>query len=134
MTLSGGCLCGAVRFEIRGGLSDAHACHCRLCRRQSGHFAVASDAERADFTLTETRGLTWYRSSEIAQRGFCRDCGSVLFWDDGGEAVSINLGSLDGPSGVTLTKHIFVDQKGDYYTIADGLPQFEGYDRPVEPD
>ena len=131
MTLTGGCLCGAVRFEIKGRLSDAHACHCSLCRRQSGHYAVASDAARADFVLTEDRGLAWYRSSDFAKRGFCRECGSVLFWDDGGEAVSINLGSLEETGGVTVTKHIFVDEKGDYYELTDGLPQFAGYDQPL---
>ena len=130
---SGRCLCGAVCYEVRGPLSDAHACHCGQCRRQSGHFVVATGAKRADFVLTEQRGLKWYRSSEIAQRGFCGDCGSVLFWDDGGTEISINAGSLDTPTGLTLTKHIFVDDKSDYYEINDGLPTFAGYDQALEP-
>ena len=131
-TLSGRCLCGAVRFELQRALSAPHACHCTECRRQSGHYVVASEVQRAGFALTEDRGLKWYRSSDSARRGFCGDCGSVLFWDDGGATVSINLGCLEGPTGLTLQRHIFVDEKGDYYALDDSLPKFAGYDRPLE--
>ena len=130
---SGGCLCGAVRYEVAGPLADPHACHCGQCRRQSGHYVVATGAARGDFSLTETRGLKWYRSSALARRGFCADCGSALFWDDGGEEISINAGSLDQPTGLALKKHIFVDDKADYYEIDDRLPKFAGYDRPFDP-
>ncbi len=130
---SGGCLCGAVRYEVRGPLSAPHACHCGQCRRQSGHYVVATEAARHDFVLTEARGLKWYRSSALARRGFCADCGSALFWDDGGAAVSINAGSLDQPTGLALKKHIFVDDKADYYEIDDRLPKFAGSDRPLDP-
>lgn len=132
-TMTGQCLCGAVQFRIRGTLSAPHACHCTQCRRQSGHFVVASSVLRPDFELTESHGLKWYRSSERARRGFCAECGSVLFWDDDSGEISINLGSLDGPTGTTVAAHIFVDEKGDYYRIGDGLPRFAGYDRPVDP-
>ena len=81
--------------------------------------------------MTEDRGLTWYRSSDIAQRGFCHKCGSPLFWDSGADEMSINAGSLDPPTGLTLTQHIFVEAKGDYYRIDDGLPQFVGADTPA---
>ena len=129
----GRCLCGGVQFEIDGPLSDLHACHCGQCRRQSGHFVAATSARRANFKLIEQRSLTWFRSSQLAKRGFCSDCGSALFWDDGSDDVSINAGSLDQPTGLTLTSHIFVDAKADYYEIEDDLPKFAGYDRPIEP-
>lgn len=132
MKSSGCCLCGAVRYEVRGPLSDAHACHCGQCRRQSGHFVVATSAKRADFVLTEDRGLKWYRSSDFARRGFCGDCGSVLFWDGGADEMSINAGSLDQPTGLTLKSHIFFDDKADYYEVDDRLPKFAGADRPLE--
>lgn len=131
--ITGRCLCGAVRFEIRGPMTEPHACHCTQCRRQSGHFVVAAGVEKSNFDLTESSGLKWFRSSAKARRGFCVECGSVLLWDDGGGEFSVNLGSLDGPTGTTLAAHIFVDEKGDYYAIKDGLPQYGGYDRPVEP-
>ena len=128
---SGRCLCGAVRYDVHGPLSDVHACHCGQCRRQSGHYVVATSARRADLTLIEDLGLTWYRSSPKARRGFCGECGSALFWDAGGDDISINVGSLDQPTGLRIKDHIFVDDKGDYYDIDDGLPQFAGYDKPV---
>ena len=129
--VSGRCLCGAVRYEIRGPLAPAHACHCTLCRRQSGHYVVATSARRSDFVLTEDRGLKWYRSSPSAKRGFCMECGSALFWDDGSDDISINAGNLEPPTGLTVGQHIFVNEKGDYYEIADGLPTFAGIDTPI---
>jgi len=128
---SGRCLCGAVRYEVSGPLSDPHICHCSLCRRQSGHCVAATSAKRADLVLTEERGLKWYRSSDWARRGFCADCGSALFWDDGGDEVGLNAGSLDQPTGLTLKSHIFVDEKADYYEIDDALPKYAGYDKPL---
>lgn len=132
-TVTGRCLCGAVQFEIRGPMAEPHACHCTLCRRQSGHAVVAAGVQWSDFKLTESRGLKWYRSSEKARRGFCAECGSALLWDDNSDQINVTLGCLDAPTGVTVAGHIFVDDKGDYYTIGDGLPQFAGYDRPVDP-
>lgn len=128
---TGHCLCGAVRYEVNGPLSDVHICHCGQCRRQSGHCAAATSAKRADFKLTKDASLKWYRSSDWARRGFCGDCGSALFWDDGGEEISINVGSLDQPTGLAVTSHIYVDDKGDYYEIGDALPKFAGYDTPL---
>jgi hypothetical protein len=131
---SGRCLCGAVAYEVRGDLSNIHACHCEMCRRQSGHFVASANAKRSDFSFTQERGLKWYRSSEWAERGFCSECGSALFWDDGGDDVGINVGSLDQPTGLTLKSHIFVDEKADYYEIDDQLPKFAGYDKPLAPE
>lgn len=133
-TLKGQCLCGAVRFEIAGAVTDPHACHCPQCRRQSGHYVVAAEAPRDAVTFLEDRGLKWYRSSPNAQRGFCGDCGSVLFWASGeSDELSFNLGSLDAPTGLALTSHIFVDKKGDYYDIDDALPKFTSDGEAVEP-
>ena len=68
--------------------------------------------------------LTWYAASPTAQRGFCRNCGSFLFWQHKEEdTISIAMGALEDPTGLALSKHIFVADKGDYYDIADDLPQ-----------
>jgi hypothetical protein len=128
---TGHCLCGEVRFEVRGPLADPHACHCGQCRRQSGHFVVGTSCAREDFVLLAQRTLAWYQSSDLARRGFCSACGSVLFWDDGVTPFGINMGALDQPTGLRMAKHIFVDDKADYYEITDSLPRFEGYDTPV---
>jgi hypothetical protein len=120
----GGCLCGAVRYEVRGALRDVVVCHCSRCRRTHGHVGayteVASDALR----LLEDRGLRWY-VADGRERGFCRECGASLFWRVPGDGpVSIAAGTLDEPTGLRTMAHIFVDSKGDYYEIHDDLPRF----------
>lgn len=127
--MKGSCLCGAVRIEARGRPRDAVACHCSQCRKQSGHYWASATVARADLTVTGK--VRWYRSSGIAQRGFCPVCGSFLFWQgDGEDEIGVSLGLVDGPTGMRLGKHIFVADKGDYYDIADGLPQEEGENEP----
>lgn len=70
--------------------------------------------------------LTWFRASDHARRGFCRTCGAHIFWEpDGSDRTSIFMGCIDTPTGLNLVDHIYVAEKGDYYDIADGLPQFD---------
>jgi hypothetical protein len=72
--------------------------------------------------------LTWFHSSEKVRRGFCSICGSVLFWDRvRRDAIAVAMGAFDRPSDTQLALHIFVADKGDYYDIADALPQHERY-------
>jgi hypothetical protein len=95
-----------------------------MCRRSSGHFAAFTATRPEDLVLTESEGLRWYRSSETARRGFCKNCGSNLFWEPAsGERVSIAAGTLDLPTGLETAIHVFVEDAGDYYKISDGLPQ-----------
>lgn len=120
----GSCLCGTVSFEVDGDLRAVDACHCSLCRRQSGHFWASADVSRADLRMIEAGSLAWFQSSPRVRRGFCSNCGSVLFWDaQGKQTISISMGAFDSPTGARLEKHIFVADKGDYYDIGDGLPQ-----------
>jgi len=122
----GGCLCGAVAYEVRGKLRDALVCHCGMCQKTHGVPAAYSAAGKDDLRLTETRGLKWYRSSPLARRGFCGECGASLFWQaDRADYVAIACGTLQQPSGVKLVGHIFLQDKGDYYEIKDGLPQYQ---------
>ena len=118
---TGSCLCGAVAFEIVGQLRPVIACHCHQCRKQTGTYMSSTAAKDEQFRLTETRGLKWYRSSDTGRRGFCEQCGSVLFWKgDGYDYIAIAAGSIDGKLGVTLDGHIFCESAGDYYQITGG--------------
>lgn len=120
---TGGCLCGAVRYEVRGPLRPVVACHCGQCRRMSGHFAAATAALRRDLSIRGESALTWYVSSPGVRRGFCSTCGSSLFWDDTErDYMAIFAGSLDKPTGLELVEHIFAEDRGDYYDIADTRP------------
>jgi hypothetical protein len=113
-----------VRFEVTGTLPAPDACHCSQCRRQSGHFWASTDVSRAALTIHGAGNVTWFSSSENVRRGFCSSCGSSLFWDPvRKDAIAIAMGAFDRPTGTRLRRHIFVADKGDYYDIADGLPQ-----------
>ena len=123
-TRTGSCLCGAVAFETTGGLKDVVHCHCTDCRKQAGQALAFTAAWKDQFCFTEERGLKWYRSSDSSRRGFCGECGSVLFFDtDGDEKISVAAGAFDGETGLVTAAHIWVDSKGDYYNINDGTPQ-----------
>lgn len=121
---SGSCLCGAVTFDIAGDLPEASACHCTKCRKHTGHFEAGVDVPKSRVTIHGAQSVTWYHSSEQVRRGFCAICGSSLFFDPPqADWIGLNLGAFDGPTGTRLALHIFVGDKGDYYDIADGLPQ-----------
>lgn len=118
---TGSCLCGAVSFEIHGRLRPVLACHCVQCRKQTGNYMSATACADSELKFTRQEGLKWFRSSAIAQRGFCGDCGSVLFWKrDGSAEMSIAAGTIDGPTGTCLEGHIYCESAGDYYAIAGG--------------
>lgn len=121
--ITGGCLCGGVRYEVRGPLRDVIACHCVQCRRTSGHFVAATACHRDAFTLTASDTLRWYVAVSGFRRGFCSECGSSLFFEkEGGGRVSIAAGSFDRPQGLRIAAHIFAGEAGDYYKIEDGVP------------
>jgi hypothetical protein len=104
-----------------------------MCRRTTGHFLAATACAREHLVLKSSEGLQWYRSSPTARRGFCRCCGSNLFWDPIGAArISIMAGTLDSPTGLVAKGHIFVAEAGDYYRIADGLPQSATWGQPLD--
>ncbi len=122
-TNRGACLCGAVSYQVLGPLRPVVACHCNQCRRTSGHHVAATSANRGDLRITGEDAITWFTSSPGIRRGFCRFCGSNLFWDNQARpSVSIMSGTLDRPTNLTLIGHIHTASKGDYYEIADGLP------------
>ena len=125
--VGGECLCGAIRYSVDRPLRPVIACHCGQCRRWSGHFVAATAAPRGALSVEEGAQLAWYESSPGIRRGFCRICGSSLFWDDAAApAISIMAGTLDPPTGLTTERHIFAGAKADYYEISDDLPLHEG--------
>ncbi len=121
---TGSCLCGSVAFTIKGELSPPSVCHCGQCRKQSGHVWASTWTQQDNVTFSTNDTLRWFRASDVARRGFCATCGSFLFWQhDDEDTISISMGALAEPTGLKLSKHIFVADKGDYYDISDNLPQ-----------
>ncbi|MBY5933226.1 GFA family protein [Tateyamaria omphalii] len=122
--MQGSCLCGAVRYTVTGEVGQPANCHCNQCRKQSGHTWASSYAPDGNITIEGE--VRWFAASDTAKRGFCPTCGSFLFWKDHSEEwMSFSMGSVDGPSGLHLRAHIFTADKGDYYDIADNVPQRE---------
>lgn len=124
--IRGQCYCGAVRFEVRGMLSDVTICHCMECRRFHGHLGAYTFTERQNVIMVADESLKWHRSLKDAavRKGFCSRCGSSLFSDNGkGKAIAIAAGVLDTPTGLTINGHVWMAQAGDYYTVNDGTPQ-----------
>ena len=125
---TGACLCGSVKYEVNGPMRDIIYCHCEQCRKTTGHYCAATSCKREHLSITEDSGLRWYRSSPEAERGFCKQCGSSLFWNyHDAPSISIFPGSLTLPTGLQADAHIFVADASDYYTIDDGLPQHDDY-------
>jgi hypothetical protein len=98
-----------------------------MCRRWTGGPYVSADF-RTDIILTKDDGLAWYDSSDWAQRGFCKTCGTSLFYRLKGDEGfwSVAAGTLDIPSGYTLGKEIFIDEKPDYYDFSGDQPRLTG--------
>ena len=123
-THTGACLCGAVRFVVTGDLKAPDACHCSQCRRVSGHVWASTDVPDDRLTITGEDHVRWFQSSAKVKRGFCGTCGSALFWKPIHQPrTAVAMGAFDKPTDTHLEMHIFVGDKGDYYDIADGLPQ-----------
>jgi hypothetical protein len=118
ISITGRCLCGAVRFEADRP-RDVVLCHCGECRRWAGHVWAATAAHRADVRIVEDGALRWIDSPESethARRGFCAKCGSSLFWDaPDRDTISIAAGALDGPTGLRTAREIYTEYAGDYY-------------------
>ncbi len=131
--LTGHCLCEAVHIDITDPQGPAIACHCTQCRRQSGNFVVSTYHPKEAVTLTGAEHLIWYHATPekpAIRRGFCGICGSNMVWESEDGWISVNLGCLDGPTGMSTAYHIFCADKGDYYEITDGLPQYAKDDYP----
>ena len=123
----GGCLCGAVRYNISGPLRDVVICHCTMCQKLHGAVGAHTKAPKSNITFSEQRGLAWYSSSNRARRGFCKICGSSLFWDPVNQpGMGILAGSLDSSAGLRTIGHIFVAEKCEFDDVTDNTRQFHG--------
>ncbi len=118
---TGSCLCGAVAFEVIPPLGNVVACHCYQCSKTTGHFSARITVPSRGMQILRDDALAWFHTSDEHVRGFCRQCGSSLFWNVAGEGTMvIAAGALDGPTGVHIVEHWFAGDH-DYYS-AEGPP------------
>jgi hypothetical protein len=140
-TVRGSCLCGGVKFEITGPLSNPLNCHCSQCRKQHGAaFRSRIRVLQSDFRWIQGEELVqFYESSPDFRRGFCSRCGSPILNQPGPNSrnarihqqaapeLGIPLAILDGEPPVRPQCHVFVGSKAPWYEITDDLPQYEEY-------
>ena len=126
--LSGGCLCGGIRYEVSGPFVKPAYCHCTQCRKATGSAFAANASLAADgFRIVSGEALlARYESSPGQLRCFCSRCGSPLvkLYTDRPEA-RIRLGSLDDDPHLEMAGHVFTREKAPWYEIRDDLPRFD---------
>jgi hypothetical protein len=128
----GSCLCGAVRFELHGGIKSIVCCHCSRCRKAQGSaFATNGVVQETEFTFVAgAELLNGYESSPGQTKYFCRQCGSPLFSKNSHNPgqLRIRLGLIESDIEERPEAHIFVGSKANWEEICDDLPQFDEYE------
>ena len=125
-TIRGRCLCGAVSFAAEVAKREVDICHCGMCRRWSAgpYIGLGHDGAVA---LEGAENVSVYKSSEWAERAFCKVCGSSLYYRLlGTDHYSFSAGALDDQSRLVLTMQIFIDEKPAYYDLANDTPKLTG--------
>jgi hypothetical protein len=121
--MTGGCQCGAVRYCVGTELTEIAICHCRMCQKASGnYFQALAAVTREEFKWTRgTPGA--FRSSELVERDFCRDCGTPLTyrplndWD-----IWVTVGSLDRPANLQPTRQYGIESQIIDLKVVAALP------------
>lgn len=125
-TRSGGCLCGAVRFEATLTSLSFGACHCEMCRRWTGSALLGITVPEGNVTWHGGQHIASAQTSAWAERGWCKECGSSLYFKVTMDSpykgdIELPIGLLDDANGLTLTNEIYIDHKPDSYAyLGDG--------------
>ena len=129
--LTGGCMCGAVRFETSGEPFGVNHCHCKSCRKHNGAAIVTLAGFKADQVTFSGEKRKVYESSPGVGRAFCSNCGTPLTWEgDGGELgaiIEFHISTFDTPDVLVPESHMFYPERISWLDIADDLPRFEGF-------
>lgn len=123
--ITGGCLCGGVRYATSAEPINVRVCHCRLCQRATGGAFNVRVLVPLD-SLTVTGPVGWFASSPDLRRGFCPQCGTTLFSERAkANAIGLTFGSLDDPDLFEPAEHIWVSSRQAWLKLDDGLPQHD---------
>jgi hypothetical protein len=133
MGLTGGCMCGAVRYELNSEPFDCGWCHCRTCQLNSGAPAMAfASVRRGDWVAAVgAQSIRTVRSSSFGQRSFCGECGTPLYVevDHQPHTTDFSIVTLDQPGGIDPEFHIFWSSKVPWFKLGDELPKHERFRR-----
>jgi len=122
--IAGGCACGRIRYTASIRDHDAYLCHCRMCQRTTGSVSIAfKNVKQAD--VTWERQPDWYASSPIAERSYCRDCGTSLGFrfNDGSDNMDLTVGSFDNPAPFKPTHHFGAESLHEAWLDTADLPR-----------
>ena len=126
-THSGGCLCGAVRYKIRGPLRDVIFCHCTMCQKGLGNLFGTFVSFKTEYFRYLTNEPNWYVRSDRIKRGFCEICGSpIAYQKPDTDRLAIWIGTLDDPAAYEPQIHVHIDTKISWVDIHPNLPTNEG--------
>ena len=126
--VSGGCLCGRIRYEAEVFLKNGYICHCTVCQKSTGQPAEISVLIKAGTLNYLKDEPKYYVSSKSGKRGFCGECGSRIVWQAADPlydwTTNLDVGSLDNPSEARIACHMCVDTQLPWYKICEDLPKF----------
>lgn len=130
-TLTGGCLCGNVRYRLTGSPNNVTYCHCETCRRAAGAPVVVWAEYPVSQVELDQSAMRFYESSAIGERGFCPRCGTTLTFQyiQGRENIDISAATLDDPDQLPPEDHLWTKSRISWFEVDDTLPRYkEGRD------
>ena len=136
--VTGGCLCGRIRYEAEVFIKNGYICHCTICQKSTGQPAEITVPIKAGTLKYLEAEPKYYVSSEFGKSGFCEECGSRIVWQasrpEDDWLTNIHVGSLDNPSEARPSSHIFVNTQLSWYLLSEDLPRFaeEDFDALIE--
>lgn len=126
MPKTGKCLCGSVSVSATTKHQESDACHCSMCQKWGGSAFIGVELND-DAKWTGTENISVFSSSEWAERGFCSQCGTHLFYRlKGGGLLTVPLGLLDNHDGLELKKQIFIEEKSPHYSFSNDTKNMTG--------
>ena len=130
--VTGGCLCGSIRYEADVFLQNGYICHCTICQRSTGQPAEITVLIKAGTLKYLKKEPKYYVSSNDGKRGFCADCGSRIVWQalapEDDWLTNVTVGSLDRPAEARVTRHIYADTRLPWYHACEELPKLTEHD------
>ena len=130
--VSGGCLCGRIRYEAEVFLQNGYICHCTICQRSTGQPAEITVLIKAGTLRYLKDEPKYYVSSPDGKRGFCGHCGSRLVWQalraEDDWLTNVTVGTLDRPQDARISRHIYADTQLPWYKVCEDLPKFTEHD------
>ena len=124
------CLCGGIKIKVKEKLRYVSNCHCSQCMKTHGNFAAYTACPEENITFINKKTLKWFKSSNIAKRGFCSTCGASIFYKRiKSDNISIAAGVFENPTKLKTVSNIFTKGKLDYYKLDSKLRKFNKYSK-----